>query len=390
MQFAKRMEQFADGIFTELLAMKTQQEKAGHTVIDLSVGTPNIPPVERIRRALADAALDPKNYVYAIRDTSALQKAAAVWYKRRYGVELDPETQIESLLGSQEGLTHICLSIIDPGETVLVPDPCYPAFSCGPLVADGRLCYMPLKKENGYLIDFDAIDPEDAKKAKLMIVSYPNNPTTAIAPDSFYEKLIAFAKKYDIIVLHDNAYSDLVFDGHTCGSFLRFPGAIDVGVEFNSLSKTYGMAGARVGFCLGNEKVVRMLKTLKSNMDYGMFLPIQRAAIEAITGDQSCVKETCRAYETRRDLLISLFGQFGWHIDPPAATMFVWAQIPAQFGEDDRAFTRALLEKAQVLVTPGSAFGPHGVGHVRMALVQDEEALREASRRMAETDLFQA
>ena len=209
MQFAKRMEQFADGIFTELLAMKTQQEKAGHTVIDLSVGTPNIPPVERIRRALADAALDPKNYVYAIRDTSALQKAAAVWYKRRYGVELDPETQIESLLGSQEGLTHICLSIIDPGETVLVPDPCYPAFSCGPLVADGRLCYMPLKKENGYLIDFDAIDPEDAKKAKLMIVSYPNNPTTAIAPDSFYEKLIAFAKKYDIIVIHDNAYSEL-------------------------------------------------------------------------------------------------------------------------------------------------------------------------------------
>ena len=389
MKFAKRMEQFGDGIFTELLARKQAQERAGRRVIDLSVGTPNIPPVPHVRQALAEAAADPKNYIYAIRDTDALQEAAAQWYARRYGVTLDPKTEIASLLGSQEGLTHIGLAVADPGDTVLVPDPCYPAFACGPRVAGAKLVYMPLKKENGYLIDFDAIDPADARAAKLMVVSYPNNPTTAVAPDAFYEKLIAFAKQYDIIVLHDNAYSDLVFDGKSCGSFLRFPGAKDVGVEFNSLSKTYGMAGARVGFCLGNAKVVGMLKTLKSNLDYGMFLPIQQAAIAAVTGDQSCVAKTCAAYQARRDLLISLFAKLGWQIDPPAATMFVWATIPAQYGTDDGRFTRDLLDQAGVLVTPGSAFGPSGAGHVRMALVQDEEALRYAADQMAKTSIFQ-
>lgn len=388
MQFAKRMEQFGEGVFSELLTLKREKEAQGVQVIDLSVGTPNIPPVENIRRTLAEAAEDPRQYIYAISDTSELQQAVAQWYSRRYGVTLNPETQVVSLLGSQEGLTHIALSIADPGDTVLVPDPCYPAFSCGPMMAGARLAWMPLKKENDYLVDFDAIPEEDAKAAKLMVVSYPNNPTAAVAPDWFYEKLIAFAKKYDIIVLHDNAYSELVFDGKICGSFLRFPGAAEVGVEFNSLSKTYGMAGARVGFCVGNEQVVSMLKQLKSNMDYGMFLPIQKAAAEAITGDQSCVVRTRAAYEKRRDILCEAFDKLGWHFEKPAATMFAWAQIPAKYGDDDRHFSRELVEKAGVLVTPGSAFGPSGKGHVRMALVQDEEALQEAAQRMSKTSIF--
>lgn len=388
MQFAKRMEQFGEGVFSELLTLKQKKETEGTCVIDLSVGTPNIPPVGAIRRELAEAAMDPTQYVYAISDTQKLQQAVAEWYARRYGVTLDPATQVCSLLGSQEGLTHIALSIADPGDTVLVPDPCYPAFSCGPLLAGAKLAWMPLKKEKDYLIDFDAIPEEQAKAAKLMVASYPNNPTTATAPDWFYEKLIAFAKKYDIIVLHDNAYSELVFDGKTCGSFLRFPGAAEVGVEFNSLSKTYGMAGARVGFCVGNAQVVSMLKTLKSNLDYGMFLPIQRAAIAAITGDQSCVGRTRAAYEKRRDVLCGAFDALGWHFAKPAATMFVWAEIPAKYGDDDTRFTRELLEKSGVLVTPGSAFGPSGKGHVRMALVQDEAALKEAAGRMQQTDIF--
>lgn len=387
MRFANRMDAFGTGIFSVLLQKKQEKEAQGVSVIDLSVGTPNIPPEERIRQVLSQAALDPKSYVYAIRDTSALQKAAAEWYRRRYGVELDPQTQVCSLMGSQEGLSHIALTVADPGDIVLVPDPCYPVFADGPRVAGARLSYMPLKKENDYLIDFSAIDPETARRAKLMIVSYPNNPTCAIAPPSFYRELIEFARTYDIMVLHDNAYSELTFDGVKGGSFLSYPGAMDVGVEFNSLSKTYGMAGARVGFCLGNREMVEKLKLLKSNMDYGMFLPVQQAAIEAITGDQSCVERTRKAYQRRRDALCRSFAQAGWTIDPPKATMFAWAAIPKTFSSS-QAFALELLEKTGVLVTPGSGFGPSGEGYVRLALVQDEDVILEAAGRIAKSGLF--
>lgn len=387
MRFANRMDAFGTGIFSVLLQKKQEKEAQGVSVIDLSVGTPNIPPEERIRQVLSQAALDPKSYVYAIRDTSALQKAAAEWYRRRYGVELDPQTQVCSLMGSQEGLSHIALTVADPGDIVLVPDPCYPVFADGPRVAGARLSYMPLKKENDYLIDFSAIDPETARRAKLMIVSYPNNPTCAIAPPSFYRELIEFARTYDIMVLHDNAYSELTFDGVKGGSFLSYPGAMDVGVEFNSLSKTYGMAGARVGFCLGNREMVEKLKLLKSNMDYGMFLPVQQAAIEAITGDQSCVERTRKAYQRRRDALCRSFAQAGWTIDPPKATMFAWAAIPKTFSSS-QAFALELLEKTGVLVTPGSGFGPSGEGYVRLALVQDEDVILEAADRIAKSGLF--
>lgn len=387
MRFANRMDAFGTGIFSVLLQKKQEKEAQGVSVIDLSVGTPNIPPEERIRQVLSQAALDPKSYVYAIRDTSALQKAAAEWYRRRYGVELDPQTQVCSLMGSQEGLSHIALTVADPGDIVLVPDPCYPVFADGPRVAGARLSYMPLKKENDYLIDFSAIDPETARRAKLMIVSYPNNPTCAIAPPSFYRELIEFARTYDIMVLHDNAYSELTFDGVKGGSFLSYPGAMDVGVEFNSLSKTYGMAGARVGFCLGNREMVEKLKLLKSNMDYGMFLPVQQAAIEAITGDQSCVERTRKAYQRRRNALCRSFAQAGWTIDPPKATMFAWAAIPKTFSSS-QAFALELLEKTGVLVTPGSGFGPSGEGYVRLALVQDEDVILEAAGRIAKSGLF--
>ena len=388
MHFANRMEAFGTGIFSVLLQKKQEKEAQGVSVIDLSVGTPNIPPEERIRQVLSQAALDPKSYVYAIRDTSALQKAATIWYRRRYGVELDPDTQVCSLMGSQEGLSHIALTVADPGDIVLVPDPCYPVFADGPRIAGAQLSYMPLRKENDYLIDFSAIDPETARRAKLMIVSYPNNPTCAIAPPSFYRELIEFARTYDIMVLHDNAYSELTFDGVKGGSFLSYPGAVDVGVEFNSLSKTYGMAGARVGFCLGNREMVEKLKLLKSNMDYGMFLPVQQAAIEAITGDQSCVERTRQAYQHRRDALCRSFSKAGWVIDPPKATMFAWAAIPKTF-PSSQEFALALLEKTGVLVTPGSGFGPSGEGYVRLALVQDEDVILDAADRIAKSGLFQ-
>jgi len=387
MRFARRMNHFGEGIFSKLLELKRQKEEKGEPVIDLSVGAPNIPPAGHITEALCEAAADPNNYIYAIHDQKELLEAVALWYQRRYGVTLDPSSEICSLLGSQEGLAHIALSIIDEGDTVLVPDPCYPVFADGPLLAGASLFYMPQRKEKDYLIDFSEIPEEIAIKARFMIVSYPNNPTTVMAPDSFYNNLIEFAKKYDIVVLHDNAYSELVFDQRQCGSFLSFPGAKDIGVEFNSLSKTYGLAGARIGFCLGNREIVEKIKTLKSNMDYGMFLPVQKAAIAAITGDQSCVESTRKAYERRRDALCEHMTSIGWNMEKPQATMFVWAKIPGKF-KDSETFSRELLEKAGVLVTPGSAFGPSGEGFVRLALVREEEVLIHAAEQVDKSGIL--
>ena len=377
MKFAKRMDQFGEGVFSRLAEMRKQRVAQGKNVIDLSIGAPNIPPDKRIMEAMAKAVMDPGNYVYAISDTKAMLDAVAAWYKRRYKVELQADKEICSLIGSQDGLAHIALSILDPGDLMMVPDPCYPIFADGPKLAGAELYYMPQKKEHNYVIQLKDIPEDVARRAKLMLVSYPNNPTAAMAPREFYEELIEFAKKYDIIVIHDNAYSELVFDGATWGSFLELPGAKEVGVEFNSLSKTYGLAGARIGYCVGNEQVVGMLKTLKSNIDYGMFLPIQAAAIEAISGNQDIVAETRAAYERRRDVLCDGLIEAGWQMDKPPGTMFVWAPIPAKYATSEE-FVKDLLDKTGVLVTPGSAFGPSGEGYVRMALVQSEEDMQAA------------
>lgn len=387
MEFAKRMNYFKPGIFSVLAQMKKERLKAGKELIDLSVGTPNIPPAKHIIDALLKSAGDAKNYVYAISDTAELKNAASQWYKRRYGVEIDPETEVTSLLGSQDGLSHIALTIVDPGDLVLVQDPGYPIFSDGPALAGAKLYAMPQKQENGYVVNLKEIPEDVAKKAKFMVISYPNNPVTSIAPPSFYRELVVFAKKYEIIVLHDNAYSELTYDGATCGSFLQYDGAKDVGVEFNSLSKTYGLAGARIGFALGNEKVIKMLKLLKSNMDYGMFLPVQKAAAAALLGPQDCVETTRLAYESRRNVLVDGLNSIGWKIEKPVATMFVWAKIPERF-ESSRRFVEELFEKTGVLVTPGAAFGPSGEGYVRLALVQDEEVLRKAVRWIDESGIL--
>lgn len=388
MKFSRRMEHFGENIFTTLLNMKQEIEKSGKEVIDLSVGAPNIPPADHVIRALVEAATDKSNYVYSIKDLKELERAVAEWYLKRYGVVIDPDSEVLSLLGSQEGLAHIGLSILDEGDIVLVPDPCYPIFGDGPVLAGAQLYPMTLKRENDYIIDFDEIPEEIARKAKLLVVSYPNNPTTAVAPASFYEKLISFAKKYDILVLHDNAYSELVFDAEPGRSFLEFPGAKEVGVEFNSLSKTYGLAGARIGFCIGNAQVVSQMAKLKSNMDYGMFLPLQKAAIAAITSDQTCVRLTREAYRKRRDCFCDGCTAIGWKIDRCPATMFVWAKIPEGFSSSEE-FVKELLVKAGVLVTPGSAFGASGEGYVRIALVKDELDIRKAIDRIKKSGLLE-
>jgi LL-diaminopimelate aminotransferase len=387
MEFSKRMERFGDSVFTVLKNRRSALEAQGRRVIDLSIGAPNIPPAPHVLKALTEAAAKPENYIYAIVDKPELLEAVSGWYGRRYGVELDPATEIVSVLGSQEGLSHIGLSLLNEGDVVLLPEPCYPVFADGAALAGAELHYMPLREEKNYLIDFDEIPADIARRAKLMIVSYPNNPTCALAPDSFYDDLIAFAKKWNILVIHDNAYSELVFDSEPCGSFLAHPGAKEVGVEFNSLSKTYGLAGARIGFCVGNKQVVGNLRTLKSNLDFGVFLPVQEAAIAAISGDQSCVAETRAAYKRRRDFLIRGMQELGWNITPPAGTMFVWAKIPDKFTSSEECCLE-LLDKAGVLVTPGSAFGALGEGYVRMALVRTEEEMQWAMDAIRESGVL--
>jgi len=384
LKFAKRMNLFGEGVFARLAAMKQQKLSTDAEIIDLSIGAPNIPPPAHVMQVLAQEALKPENYVYAITDTRELLDAAADWYRRRYGVELDPASEICSLWGSQEGLSHIALTLIDDGDLTLVPDPCYPIFADGAKLAGSTLFYMPQLKEYDYVIQLDKIPAAIAARAKFMVVSYPNNPTTAVAPADFYERLIHFAKRNDIVVLHDNAYSELIFDGSAGFSFLGFKGAKDVGVEFNSLSKTYGLAGARVGFCLGNREVVKRVKLLKSNIDYGLFLPIQKAAIAALQSPREVIDATRAAYVERIDALIDGLNAVGWQIDKPKATMFVWAPVPAGFGTSEE-FVATLLERSNVLVTPGSAFGASGEGFVRMALVQTADVMRKVAAQVKRT-----
>ena len=378
MKFARRMNNFGEGVFARLAAMKRDKISSGEEIIDLSIGAPNIPPPAHVMKILAEEVLKPENYVYAITDTRELLNEASDWYRRRYGAEIDPATEVCSLWGSQEGLSHIALTIIDDGDLTLVPDPCYPVFADGAKLAGSAIYYMPQLKEHDYIIQLDKIPSDVAARAKFMVVSYPNNPTTAVATADFYERLIHFAKRNDIIVLHDNAYSELIFDGTQGLSFLSFKGAKDVGVEFNSLSKTYGFAGARVGFCLGNKEVVRHVKLLKSNIDYGLFLPIQKAAIAALRSPQAVIDKTRDAYIERRDALIDGLNAAGWQIDKPKATMFVWAPVPKGFGTSEE-FVQTLLEKSNVLVTPGSAFGQSGEGFVRMALVQTADVMQKVA-----------
>ena len=324
MKFSKRMDLLAEGVFSRLDEEKQNMLASGKAVYDFTIGSPNIAPSKEVMDALITAAQQPESYMYSLHDTKELKETIQAWYRKRYQVELNTETEILSLQGSQEGLAHVALALCDEGDIVLIPAPSYPIFANGPKIAGAELYEMPMLKEYDYLIQFDAIPEEIAEKAKMMIISYPNNPTGATAPDSFYEELIQFAKAHDIIVIHDTAYSNLVFDGEEGKSFLYYAGAKDIGIEFNSFSKTYGMAGARIGICVGNAEIVGILRKLKSNIDYGMFLPIQKAAIAALTQDQSIVKETRETYQRRRNRIVAGAAAAGWHIASCKSTMFLW------------------------------------------------------------------
>ncbi|MCF0105145.1 MAG: aminotransferase class I/II-fold pyridoxal phosphate-dependent enzyme [Holdemanella sp.] len=385
---ANRLNVFQKSVFTELKELKEEYTKrTGNKVIDFSIGSPNIAPKKSIMETLQNAVMVDENWKYAINELPELKEAVKEWYKNRYEADLEDD-EIIALQGSQEALSTIFMATCNPGDVVLIPDPYYPIFCDGPRLAGADIEFMPLLEENDYLIQLDKIDPEILKRTKIMIVSYPNNPTCAIAPDSFYEELIQFAKKNNIIILHDNAYSELLFDGRIGKSFLSFEGAKEVGIELNSFSKTYGMAGARLGVCVGNKDVLEAYRILKSNMDYGIFLPVQYAGIEALKNGGDSIVPTRMAYEHRRDILVKYFKEAGWNIPLSPATMFSWCRIPDHY-EDSYTFTKDLLEKTGVVVTPGQSFGKEGIRYVRLALVQDEKDIMEAACRIKESGLFQ-
>lgn len=385
-QFAGRMQQFQAGIFSVLDQRRKAVEATGRKVYNLSIGTPDFQPAPHVMEALREAAADPENYKYALTELPELLEAVQNWYRSCYGVELETD-QIMSVYGSQEGLTHIGLALCDPGDVVLVPNPGYPIFEMGPMLCGAKIAYYELRPENGYLPDLDAIDPALARSAKMMVVSYPANPVCVAAPRAFYEKLIAFAKKYHIIIVHDNAYSKIIFDGRESLSFLSVPGAMEVGVEFNSLSKTYNLTGARISFVMGNREIIQKYRTLRSQIDYGIFLPVQKAAIAALNGPQEGVEIQRLAYQARRDALCGGFRSIGWDVPDSQGSMFVWAPVPAGYGSSAE-FCFALLEKTGVLCTPGDAFGSLGEGHVRMALTKTPEEIGEIIRTVQAAQMF--
>ena len=374
-QYAKRLESFQAGIFAILNDKKDELLRQGREVYNLSVGTPDFMPFPHIMEAVENACKDPENYKYSLMDMPELLEAVVGHYERRYGVHITTD-EVMSINGSQEGMAHIAMALCDPEDVVLVPNPGYPIFSIGPFLCGATPVTYDLKPENHFMPDFDSIPEDIAKKAKFIIVSYPLNPVCVTADDSVYEKMIQFANKYDIIVLHDNAYSDIIYDGRKGGSFLAYEGAKDVGVEFYSLSKSYNLTGARISFVIGNKDILRKFKTVRTQIDYGVFKPVQYGAIAALTGPQDEVIRQCEEYERRNKALCGGLRRIGWDVPDSEGTMFVWAPIPKNYTSSEE-FCMDLVEKTGVLCTPGSSFGSLGEGYVRFALVRDVETMNK-------------
>lgn len=386
-QFADRMKDYEAGIFQVLNEKKDAAEKQGKKIYNLSVGTPDFPPAGHVMNAVIEAAKKPENYKYALVDIPELIQAVQQRYEKRYEVSLEAD-EIMSVYGSQEGIAHICLSLCNPGDVVLVPNPGYPIFGIGPSLAGAEVVTYDLTESNHYLPDLDGMDENLLARAKCMIVSYPLNPVCKAAPDSFYESLIPWAIKHNIVIIHDNAYSDIIYDGRIGKSVLKIPDAKKIAVEFYSLSKSFNYTGARVSFLTGNKDIIANFKKLRSQIDYGTYLPVQYGAVAALTGSDRMVKEQCAEYEKRRDALCGGLREIGWPVEDSEGTMFAWAKIPEPY-TDDVEFVMELVEKTGVLCTPGSSFGSLGKGHVRFALTMTVESICEAVQAIAGSGMIQ-
>ncbi len=376
MNFSKRMDRFGDEIFAALNVKKEELGAAGKRIYNLSIGTPDFETAPHIKQALADAALDSKNWRYSLRDIPELLEAVCGYYRRRFSVTITPD-QIASCNGSQEGIGHIGMVLCDEGDTVLLPTPCYPVFMAGAKMAGAEPWFYPMCADNGFLPRVADIPEDVAKRAKYMVVSLPANPVGSVGTPEVYREIVAFAKKYDVLIIHDNAYSDIIFDGVEGGSFFNTPGAMDVGVEFFSLSKSFNVTGARISFLIGRSDVVAAFRKLRSQIDFGMFLPVQQAAIAALNGPLDQVKEQNRMYQERRDALCGGLRSIGWNVPDSHGSMFVWAPLPEGY-TDSMDFCIKLVEECGVLCTPGCSFGPLGEGYVRFALTLTPSEITEA------------
>ena len=381
MQFAKRIENLPSYLFVEINKKIAQKRARGEDVVSFAIGDPDIPTPTHVIKRLCLAARDPVNHRYPESEgLPELRKAIAKWYQRRFGLSFDPDKEVLPLIGSKEGIGHIALCFIDPGDLALVPDPGYPVYSTGTMFAGGECYFMPLTEENDFLPDLDRIPAEIARKAKLLWINYPNNPTAAVADLNFFEKVVAFAKRYDLAVCHDAPYTEVAFDGYRPLSFLQAPGAREMGVEFHSLSKSYNMTGWRIGMVVGNERMVNALMTVKSNLDSGIPQAIQYAAIEALLGNQDCIAQHNAIYQRRRDLMINTLSKIGLRAKPPKASLYVWAKIPQ--GHTSLEFCAKLLDEASVVVTPGSGYGKYGEGYIRLSLTTPDDRVEEGLARL--------
>lgn len=380
-QEARRIAQLPPYLFARIEKKIEAAKARGVDVISLGIGDPDRPTPRHIVEKLVEEAWNPENHRYpSSAGMLSFRQAVAEYYENRFGVELDPAREVVSLIGSKEGIAHISFCYLDPGDIALIPDPGYPVYGIGAMLAGATPYIMPLKPENNFLPDLKAIPEEVARKAKLMFLNYPNNPTGAIADESFYKEVIEFAKEYDIIVCHDAAYQEIAFDGYRPPSFLEFPGAKEVGIEFGSCSKSYNMTGWRIGWAVGRADVIDALARIKSNIDSGVFQAVQYAAIAALTGPQDCTRQMSEVYRERRDIVIEGFNSMGWNLKPPKATIYVWAPVPK--GYDSISFAEHVFEKTGVVITPGNGYGQYGEGFFRIALTVEKERLIEAIERM--------
>lgn len=382
MKLSRRMERLKPYLFVEINKKIAEKKAKGEKVISFAIGDPDIPTPSHIIDRLCQTARDPANHRYP--ETTGLPELCqtiAGWYQRRFGVTLDPETEVLPLIGSKEGIGHITFCLIDPGDTALVPDPAYPVYSVSTMLAGGRPYYMALKEENNFLPSLDNMRDYALKRAKLLWINYPNNPTGAIAELDFFNKVIEFAKKHDIAVCHDGPYSEVAFDGYQPVSFMQASGAKEVGVEFHSLSKSYNMTGWRIGMVVGNATMIDALRRLKSNLDSGIPQAIQYAAIEALTGPQDCIVEHNAIYQRRRDLVVEVLTKIGLKVKVPKASLYIWAGIPEGYNSVD--FAADLLEQVGVVVTPGVGYGLNGEGYVRLSLTISDVALVKGLSRLS-------
>ncbi|MBD1934078.1 MULTISPECIES: aspartate aminotransferase [Cyanophyceae] len=383
---ADRLQALPPYVFARLDELKARAREQGLDLIDLGMGNPDGPAPQPVIEAAIAALHNPANHGYPpFEGTSSFRRAITNWYRRRYDVDLDPDSEALPLLGSKEGLTHLALAYINPGDLVLVPSPAYPAHFRGPAIAGGKIHQLILKPENDWVIDIGAIPDSVAEQAKILYFNYPSNPTGATAPREFFKDIVAFAKKYKILLVHDLCYAELAFDGYQPTSLLEIPGGKDIGVEFHTMSKTYNMAGWRVGFVVGNRHIIQGLRTLKTNLDYGIFAALQTAAQTALELPDEYVNQVCDRYRRRRDFLIQGLGELGWNIPKPKATMYLWVPCPVGMGSTD--FALSVLQQTGVVVTPGNAFGAGGEGYVRVSLIAECDRLGEALRRFKEANI---